>query len=103
MVSRIDRAKLFLPFSALAPLQQALREKEKEQVQKLELSDEMIIDISNVLQKISNKTSIEIEYYYDRRYIKLVGIVEEINYIKKYLVIKDYKIFFDDILKICII
>ena len=52
MLSRMNRAKQFLPFDAVSGLQKALREKEIEYVNKAELSEEQIEQISSILTMI---------------------------------------------------
>ena len=103
MVKKVDRAKQFLPFAALPPLEKALREKEQEQIPKKELSDDMIQEISNVLQIISKNDIINIQYYFFHQYVQLVGVVKDVNYIKKYLLVNDEKVFFDNIYSIKIL
>ncbi len=103
MLSRIERAKRFLPFAALSPLAIAIREKEKEYIPKLELSEDMQLEISNVLQMIKVNTKVSLIYYFEGRYEKLEGNVEKINNTVKYFIVNGKKIFFVDILKINII
>lgn len=103
MVSRADRAKQFLPFSALSPLSQALREKEREIEEKLEISDERILEISNMLQLIDRNTNINITYYCNKQYLKLRGQVKKIDYIHKYVIVDETKIHFENILNIYIL
>ena len=103
MLSRIDRAKQFLPFAALSPLAIAIEEKEREYIPKLELSEDMKLEISNVLQMMTVGTKINLMYYFGGKYVKVYGEVEKIDSIRKYLIVNNKKIFFTDILKINII
>ena len=48
----VSRAKQFLPFDALKGLQEALREKEQEQEEKIELSEESLLKLNNSYNKI---------------------------------------------------
>ena len=43
----VSRAKQFLPFDALKGLQEALREKEIEHEEKIELSEETLSELNN--------------------------------------------------------
>ena len=51
-MSKSDRAKQFIPFDALKGLQEALREKEIEYTQKIDLAEEEIEKISEKLQSL---------------------------------------------------
>ncbi len=98
MLSREERARIFLPFSALNGFNEALKEKEIEIVERKELSEEMIYEISNKLSMLEKGMTVEIEYYCNKQYIKQIGVVEKIDTIKKELIIDKNSISFIDIL-----
>lgn len=100
MLTREERAKQFLPFDALKGFSEALREKEIEYVEKIELSEDQIEEISNQLKLIEINSIIEIIYYHDRQYFKTTGRVKKIDIIKKQIVIEETKINFIDIFKL---
>ncbi len=100
MLSRIERAKQFLPFDAVKGLQVALREKEIERINKFELSDEQIENISDTLKMLRIGEKIEVVYYVDRQYKKMQGNVVKLNNVKKSILIADIEIFFVDIFSI---
>lgn len=103
-INRNDRAKQFHSFDALSGLSQALREKEKEYVDKIELSEEVLDDMSKVFHKLEHGTNIEVVYYKNRQYHTKVNRVLKIDYIKKAIILNDEtNVFFDDILKLKII
>lgn len=83
MVSRIDRAKQFLPFDALKGLQEALREKEIEYEEKIELSEESLTELENEFNKLEKGSYVKIRYYKNRQYIEINGIVTNIDYTRK--------------------
>lgn len=83
MGSRVDRAKQFLPFDALKGLQEALREKEIEYEEKIELSEESLKELENEFNKIEKGSYVKIRYYKNRQYIEINGIVTNIDYIRK--------------------
>ena len=83
MVSRVDRAKQFLPFDALKGLQEALREKEIEYEEKIELSEESLTELENEFNKIEKGSYVKIRYYKNRQYIEINGIVTNIDYTRK--------------------
>ena len=100
-ISRNDRAKQFLPFDSLKGFQEALREKEVEYVEKKELSEEVLEELSEILNQIEKEDEIRIVYYTNKQYKEVKGIVKEINLIKKRIVLyEDVKIYFEDILSI---
>ena len=64
MVNRIERAKQFLPFDALKGLQEALRKKEREleNVERIELSEESLEELENKFNRIKQGDMINIKY-----------------------------------------
>ena len=99
MMNRQDRAKQFAPFDALKGLQEALAKKEYElgKVARSEHFEELDNEISEKLSKIQRGDKIALTCYQDGYYVKVVGIVKEINAIYKFIVINNGKVFFDDI------
>lgn len=82
-VSRVNRARQFLPFDALKGLKEALREKEIEFEEKRELSEESLTELDNIFNRIEIGDNITIKYYKNRRYIETIGVVTKIDFIKK--------------------
>lgn len=100
-ISRNDRAKQFLPFDALKGFQEALKVKEIEYVEKKELSEEMLEELSNVINTITKGDIARIVYYEKNQYNTIIGKVEEINIIKKKIILKENSIInFNDIVEI---
>jgi len=89
MVSRVERAKQFLPFDALKGLQEALKEREKqlEYVEKVELSDEEIEKLSEKLQMLEIGSWVRVKYYCNKMYREICGNVKIVDSIKKKLII----------------
>ena len=79
----VSRAKQFLPFDALKGLQEALREKEIEHEQKIELSEEILAELNNNFNKIEMGSKVRIKFYKNMKYIEISGIITNIDYIKK--------------------
>ena len=105
MVSRITRAKQFLPFDALKGLKEALREKEKEieYEEKRELSEESLEELEEEFNKINIGSIVKIKYYKNRQYIEAKGEITKIDYNKKRIQIdKMEEINISDILSITI-
>ena len=79
----VSRAKQFLPFDALKGLQEALREKEIEHEEKIELSEEILAELNNNFNKIEIGSKVRIKFYKNVKYIEISGIITNIDYIKK--------------------
>ena len=98
-MNREDRAKQFAPFDALGGLRQALAEKEleHERKEKHEVSEEVTQIIQNTLLKIKKGNKAEILCYDNGYYITVEGQINKIDYVYRYIVIGEGKVFFDDI------
>ena len=101
-MNKADRAAQFQPFDALKGLQEELREREERRtrVEKKELSEERVDEISSALAKIYKRMEVEVTFYCGGRYYNIKGIVVDKNDIYKYLVVGEGKIFYDDIYEI---
>lgn len=95
-----NRARQFLPFDALNGLQEALREKEIERELKIELSEEQIEKISQDILNLDEKERIEVHFYNGIKYIKLSGILEKVDYLRKKIILDEIRINFCDIISI---
>ena len=83
MLSREERARIFLPFDALTGLREALKEKEIEYEDKKELAEESYIQLEKEFNKIEKNSQIKVVFYKNRRYIETSGIVTKIDLVKK--------------------
>ena len=83
MLSREERARIFLPFDALKGLKEALREKEVEYEDKKELFEESYTKLQKEFDRIDNNSKVKIVYYKNKGYTEIKGIVTNIDYIKK--------------------
>jgi len=97
---KTDRAKLFAPFDALSGFREALREKERIIVPKIDLSEEMKDELDRRLNEISLRDIITIVYYDQSEYVKLTGMVAKISPTSQIIQIVDKKILFRDIVAI---
>lgn len=77
-MNREERAKQFMPFDALKGLGEALRMKEYEveRVCKGDLSEEKILEISNVLKSLKKTSEIELSYFESGHYLNYCGRVQ---------------------------
>ena len=95
-----DRARQFLPFDALKGFKEAIKERQKIKVDKIELSEEMASELSYKLNQVTKGMIIKIIHYDDEEYIETFGIVSEFNETFNYLKIVKKKILFENILDI---
>ena len=96
-MSRQDRAKQFMPFSALKGYEEALRRKEKIVLPRMELSEEYQEVMDQELRKVKQRDIIEIVYYEKGEYLKMTGMVAKVDKDSRVLKIVDKKIGFDDL------
>lgn len=95
-----DRAKIFLPFDALKGFREALKEKEKVIVSKIELTEEETDKLSRLLLQIKKRMMVKIVYFKDGEYLELTGLVSSNDFVYKKIVIIETVIKYTDILKI---
>ncbi|MBE5946435.1 MAG: YolD-like family protein [Lachnospiraceae bacterium] len=99
-MSREDRAKQFMPFAALKGYENALREKEKIVVPKIELSEDMKEELDVTLKEVQLKDIVTVVYYDTDEYIKITGMVSKIDTSAGYIKIVNTKINFNDVFDI---
>jgi len=97
-MSMNDRARQFLPFEALKGLKEALKlkEYEHERIEKSDLSEDEIINISNTLSELKNNDLVEVNYYSNGSYIITKGNIK-LNIVNNYISIDKNKILLNDI------
>ena len=98
-----DRAKQFMPFSALKGLDEVLRAKEKIVVPKVELSPEMAEELNYKMHLLEKGKIATVVYFNKDEYLKTTGMVARIDETSRILQIVNTKIQFDDILDIDIV
>lgn len=91
------RAEQFLPFDALKGFKEAIKEKEKIYVDKIELSEELIEKINFYLNRLEKAMMVKIIYFSNNKYLSIEGLISEINGTYKYLKVVKTKIEFKDI------
>ena len=100
----VSRAKQFLPFDALKGLQEALREKEIEHEEKIELSEETLSELNNKFNKVEKGSKVKIKFYKNNKYIEIMGIITDIDYIKKKILVNEEQyINISDIINIIVV
>lgn len=99
-MDRADRAKQFMPFDALKGFREALKEKEKICVPKIELTEYAKAELDASLQQIKKNDMITVVYYKDQEYLKITGMVSRFDISARILKIVNTKIPFDDLYQI---
>lgn len=92
-----NRAKQFLPFDALSGLKEALREKEIEYEEKMELEEDQNEILSRVLENLSSGQIIKIKWYENYKYVVTLGRIENLDYKNRLIRIKNKEIEFKNI------
>lgn len=95
-----QRAKQFLPFSALQGLAEALSEQEKILVPMAELSEDMQEELNGKMKKICCGKIISVVYFCKGETIRITGMVSGIDKTNRILQIVHTRIPFHNILKI---
>lgn len=96
-MSREDRAKQFMPFAALKGYEEALRQKEKIIVPRMELSEEYKEELDRKLRQIRKNDMVTVIYFHKNEYLKQTGMVSRIDETARLICIVNNKILFDDI------
>ena len=99
-MDRAERAKQFMPFAALKGYEEALREKEKIVVPKIELSEEMKEELDFIMQNIQKNDMIKVVYFQEDEYLQVTGLVSRLDKDAGILKVVNTKIEFANILKI---
>ena len=99
MMTRLERAKQFMPFDAMKGLQEALRDREERhtRVERRELSEETRRELDRALHRVQRGTLLQLTVYRAFHELTLRGTVTEMNVPRQYLLLGDEKIFFEDI------
>ena len=102
-MDKANRAKQFMPFDALTGFREAIKEKERIRVQKRELSEEEKEELDYNLKQIKKLDMIKVEYYDNEEYVRITGVVTNIDETNRVLKVVDTRISIDDIssLQIC--
>lgn len=95
-----ERAKQFMPFAALRGLPDALAQKEKVLVPKIELSPEMEEELDRQMHRLAKGQMACVVYFHQGEYIKITGLVARMDETSRLLQIVNTKIRFEDILQV---
>ena len=94
----IERAKQFMPFDALKGFKEALKDKEKIIVDKIDLCEDAIIEINNILINLKVGDIVKVVYFKQNEYIEVIGMISKIK--NDFFVIVKEKIMYNNIYRI---
>ena len=95
-----DRAKIFMPFDAIAGFREGLELACKKYNSKKSISEEMENELNKKLQVLKKGDKVKITYYYNMDYNEIIGNIKNIDIVNKTLLLDSSKIKFDDILNV---
>ena len=96
-MSRLQRAKQFVPFAALKGFEALLSAVARPKESRVELSENQIEEVNKVLQIVRSGDWVRIVYYDKHKYTELIGPVEVINKRLQLLAVQGVEISFRDI------
>ena len=96
-MSRLQRAKQFMPFAALKGFEALLSAVARPKESRVELSEDQIEEVNKVLQIVRSGDWVRIVYYDKHKYTELIGPVEVINKRLQLLAVQGVEISFRDI------
>ncbi len=99
-MSKEERAKQFMPFAALKGFEEAIAEKEKPIICKIEISEDMKEELDRKMKELVQGDIITIVYYNKGEYLKKTGMISKIDTSARYIKIINTKIDFMDIYSI---
>ena len=96
-MSRLQRAKQFMPFAALKGFETLLATVARPKESRVELSEDQLEELNTVLQSIRCGDWVRVVYYDKHKYTELIGPVDVINKRLQILTVQGVEIFFRDI------
>lgn len=96
-MTREDRAKQFMPFSALKGYEEELKKQEVVRVPKRELSEEYAENLDRKLRVVRQGDMVAVTYYYRGEYRKIMGLVSRVNATGGALTVVNTRIPFEDL------
>lgn len=82
-MTKLERAKIFMPFDALKCFREALKAKEEKIITKKEFNEDYLEELDNKLKMAHLGQIIKIVYYQNNTYLELSGVLTKIDYINK--------------------
>lgn len=99
-MTRIERAKQFMPFAALHGYEDTVRKKEFVKSPRRELTEEENANLTEIVSRIKKGDVIKAEYYAENGYTETEGAITEIDLQARYIRVVKTPIKFDDLYSI---
>lgn len=93
----LQRAKQFMPFSALKGFEEAIRAQERIREQKIILGEDARQELNFKLQGILPGDRVRAEYYYKGQYVTVRGCVRKIDTFGRRIHLEEIRIPIDDL------
>lgn len=97
-MSKLDRAKQFMPFSPLDGYSKMISDNKITLVERKELTEEQAEYLSRQINAVKKGDIITVKYYKEGQYIEFTGMVSNIDCVFRRLTLIKTVIPFDDIL-----
>lgn len=92
-----ERAKQFMPFAALKGLPEALAERERIVVCRIELSEDAAADLDQKMRMMTVGQVVSVVYFRDDEYVKITGVLVRTDFSGEIIQVVDKRINFRDI------
>lgn len=92
MATNKDHAKQFMPFDSLKGLREELEKKEIKKEERKILSDSSLEALEREFRKLTIGSNVKVVYYDKIKYRSILGIIQNIDYFKKQIIINNIKI-----------
>ena len=96
-MSRLQRAKQFMPFAALKGFEVLLAAVARPKENRVELSEDQLEELNTVLQSIRCGDWVRVVYYDKHKYTELIGPVEVLNRRLQIVSVQGVEVSFRDI------
>lgn len=98
-MSRADRAKQFMPFSALSGYGKVIDELNALREPRITLGEDAALELDEKLRALRPGCRAAIRYHNGRVYETVIGRVQELDMINRLIILGELRINFDDIIE----
>ena len=98
-MSRADRAKQFMPFSALSGYGKVIDELNALREPRITLGEDAALELDEKLRALRPGSRAAIRYHNGRVYETVIGRVQELDMINRLIILGELRINFDDIIE----
>jgi len=95
-----DRARIFMPFDAIAGFREGLELACKKYNTKKSISEDMANELNEKLKELKKGDKVKVIYYYNIDYNEVIGNIKKVDDTFNELILDNVKIAFDDILDV---